>query len=53
MTVPTPDDVDPLLSEHVIAIRDRFGVEGLREAARLIQVEIAIFSDAYDDLPPA
>jgi hypothetical protein len=46
-----PDDVDPLLSEHVIAIRDRFGVEGLREASRLIDIEIAIFEDTYRDLP--
>jgi hypothetical protein len=50
MTV-MPDDVDPALSEHVVAIRDRFGLDGLREAARLIAMEIAIFDRVYDDLP--
>ena len=43
-------EVDPGLSEHVMAIRNRFGLDGLREAQRLIAVEIAIFEDAYDDL---
>ena len=45
-----PSDVDPGISEHVIAIRNRFGVDGLREAQRLIALEIAIFEDAYDEL---
>ena len=43
-------EVDPGLSEHVVAIRNRFGLDGLREAQRLIAIEIAIFEDAYDDL---
>lgn len=43
-------EVDPALSEHVIAIRDRFGVDGLRDAQRLIEIEIALFKDAYDEL---
>jgi len=46
-----PAEVDPLIGEHVVAIRNRFGVDGLREAQRLIQIEIAMFEDAYDDLP--
>jgi hypothetical protein len=50
MTV-MPDDVDPFIAQHVVAIRDRFGIDGLRDAARLIETEIAIFSDAYDSLP--
>jgi hypothetical protein len=45
-----PNEVDPALSEHVVAIRNRFGVDGLRTASRLIEIEIAIFEDAYDDL---
>jgi hypothetical protein len=52
MTV-LPEDVDPLLSEHIVAIRNRFGLSGLREAARLIAMEIAIFDDVYEDLPSA
>lgn len=52
MTEPLiPPDVDPLVAEHVIAIRDRFGVDGLREAARLIAIEIKFTDHAYDDLP--
>jgi hypothetical protein len=50
MTV-MPDDVDPFIAQHVVAIRDRFGIDGLRDAARLIESEIAIFADAYDSLP--
>jgi hypothetical protein len=46
-----PDDVDPSLGEHIVSIRNRFGIDGLREAARLIAVEIAIFDDAYAELP--
>ena len=45
-----PDDVDPAISEHVVAIRNRFGVDGLRVAQRLIDVEIAIFEDSYEQL---
>ena len=45
-----PSDVDPAIGEHVIAIRNRFGVDGLREAQQLIAVEIAIFEDSYQEL---
>lgn len=48
-----PDDVDPSLSEHIIAIRNRFGIDGLREALQLIEAEIAIFDDVYEELPDA
>jgi hypothetical protein len=49
-----PDDVDPALAEHVTAIRNRFGVDGLRQARQLIDLEIAIFDDVYGELeaPP-
>ncbi len=47
-----PDEVDPALAEHVTAIRNRFGVDGLRQARHLIDVEIAIFEDAYRELEP-
>jgi hypothetical protein len=50
MTI-VPDEVDPYIAEHVVAIRDRFGIDGLRDAARLIETEIAIFKDVYDALP--
>ena len=45
-----PEEVDPAIGEHVVAIRNRFGVDGLREAQRLIEVEIAIFEDSYKEL---
>lgn len=47
----SPDDVDPEIGEHVVAIRDRFGIDGLRAAVTLINAEIAIFEDAYSELP--
>jgi hypothetical protein len=34
--------VDPSVVEHVVAIRDRFGVRGLRDAEALIQKEIKL-----------
>jgi hypothetical protein len=45
-----PDDVDVAIGEHVAAIRDRFGVDGLRQAEKLIATEIAIFKDSYEEL---
>jgi len=44
-------DVDPFIAERVVAIRDRFGLRGLRAAHQLIANEIAIFEDvaAVDD----
>jgi hypothetical protein len=45
-----PEDVDPALAEHVTAIRNRFGIDGLRQARQLIDVELAIFTDAYGEL---
>lgn len=44
------DDVDPFISERVIEIRNSFGVLGLRQAAQLIALEIAIFDGAMDEL---
>ena len=43
-------DVDPDIAGHVIAVRDRFGVSGLRQAARLITVEISLAEDALREL---
>jgi hypothetical protein len=45
-----PDDVDVAIGEHVAAIRDRFGIDGLRQAEQLIATEIAIFKDSYEQL---
>lgn len=45
-----PTEADQGISEHVTAIRNRYGVDGLREAQKLIGVEIAIFEDAYEEL---
>ncbi len=49
MTTP-PDDVDVAIGEHVTAIRDRFGLDGLLQAQQLIATEITIFTDAYEEL---
>ena len=48
-----PDDVDVAIGEHVTAIRDRFGLDGLRQAEQLIATEIAIFEDSYTELANA
>lgn len=48
-----PDDVDVAIGEHVTAIRDRFGLDGLKQAQQLIATEIAIFEDSYDELADA
>ncbi len=45
-----PADVDPYVAERVIEIRNRFGIAGLRQAQRLIDVEIRIFEEAAAQL---
>ena len=50
-TVDVPDDVDPRVAELVVAIRDRFGLRGLRAARWLIQQEITLAEDAMSGLP--
>jgi hypothetical protein len=45
------DDLDPRVVEHVEAIRDRFGLRGLRGAADLIAEEIRIAEAAMKELP--
>lgn len=48
----TPDeDVDPRVAEAVVAIRDRFGLRGMRGARWLIDQEIRIAEDALSQLP--
>lgn len=46
-----PDDLDPRVAELVVAIRDRFGLRGLRGARWLIDREIALAEQALADLP--
>ena len=41
-----PHEVDPLVAELVEAIRDRFGLRGLRDARGLIDQEIVLAEDA-------
>ena len=43
-------EVDPEVATHVRAIRDRFGISGLRAAAQLISMEIALARDALREL---
>jgi hypothetical protein len=45
-----PAEVDPFISERVIEIRNRFGVDGLRAASDMIALEIAIFAEAAQAL---
>lgn len=47
-----PDDVDPRVAELVVAIRDRFGLRGLRGARWLVEHEIALAEEALTELPP-
>lgn len=44
------DEVDPKVAELVVAIRDRFGLRGLRGAHWLIEQEIALAEAAIADL---
>ena len=46
-----PDDVDPRVAELVVAIRDRFGLRGLRGARWMIEHEIALAEAATSELP--
>ncbi len=47
----TPDDVDPRVAELVIAIRDRFGLRGMRGARWMLDQEIALAEEAIAELP--
>ena len=44
------EDVDPRVAELVVAIRDRFGLRGLRGARWMIDREIALAEAAVSDL---
>ncbi|MGZ4593480.1 MAG: hypothetical protein ACXV4A_11510 [Actinomycetes bacterium] len=46
----TPEDVDPRVAELVVAIRDRFGLRGLRGAEWMITKEIALAEEAMAQL---
>ena len=52
MTQAPEEDVDPRVAELVIAIRDRFGLRGLRGARWLIEQEIRLAEDALAALEP-
>jgi hypothetical protein len=47
----TPDEIDPRVAELVVAIRDRFGLRGLRGARWMIEQEIALAEEALAELP--
>ena len=47
----TPDEIDPRVAELVVAIRDRFGLRGLRGARVMIDKEIAVAEAALAELP--
>ena len=46
-----PEDVDPRVAELVVAIRDRFGLRGMRGARWLLDQEIALAEEALAGLP--
>ena len=50
-TAGAPDEVDPRVAELVVAIRDRFGLRGLRGARWMIDQEIALAEEALAELP--
>jgi hypothetical protein len=45
-----PHEVDPMVAELVMGIRDRFGLHGLRDARRLIDEEIVLAEEAMAEL---
>jgi hypothetical protein len=47
----SPEAIDPGVVEHVVAIRDRFGVRGLRDADALIREAIKLAEKALQGLP--
>jgi hypothetical protein len=49
--VDAPEDVDPRVAELVVAIRDRFGLRGMRGARWLLDQEIALAEEALAGLP--
>ncbi len=44
------DEVDPVVAEMVVAIRDRFGLRGLRAASGMIDNEITLAEEAVKEL---
>lgn len=50
MTDAPEEDVDPRVAEMVVAIRDRFGLRGLRGARWLIDQEITLAEEALSEL---
>ncbi len=47
-----PEDVDPSVAELVVAIRDRFGLRGMRGARWMLDQEIALAESALGELRP-
>lgn len=46
------EDVDPVVAEMVVAVRDRFGLRGLRDAQAMIGTEIVLAEEALAELSP-
>jgi hypothetical protein len=44
------DEVDPRVAELVVAIRDRFGLRGMRGARWMLEQEIALAEEAMAEL---
>ncbi len=51
MTASPDEEIDPRVAEAVIAIRDRFGLRGLRGARWMIEHEIQLAEAALGELP--
>ena len=49
-TAGEPDEVDPRVAELVVAIRDRFGLRGMRGARWMLEQEIALAEEAMTEL---
>ena len=53
MTEVPDEDLDPKVAELVMAIRDRFGLRGLRGARWMVEKEIALAEAAMAELAPS
>ncbi len=53
MTSEPGQDVDPVVAEAVISVRDRFGASGLRDMIALAETELARVEAALAELADA
>jgi hypothetical protein len=47
---PNHEEIDPVVAELVVAIRDRFGLRGMRDAQVMLADEVALAERAMEGL---